>query len=259
MFKQVLDRNKLDKVIEILTPRREKCLYLYCNVLKYGIGNENFKIFLEEASGDVIGVYFEDSVHILAENGISDSILQFLEGNKPRAIFSSAIIKELQQYDEELTGVYRLQKELFKTRFIHGIKQLGADDMEMLTEFLFEHSEEYRKTYDKEKLEKQLTERLETRYCRYFGKFEDEMLIGCAFTKAETNDIMIVGGILVSPICRGLGIGRELCFQKGVIACQESKTAYCFIDDLNYVSIQLHTGVGYKKVGNIYKYTIRKK
>lgn len=257
MFTQVTDENELARVIEILVPQREKCLYLFCNIMKYGIVNDNFKVFLDKKSENVIGVYFGDSVHILAKAGIDNSILDFIKVNKPRTIFSSESFTSCDQYNEQFTGVYKLRQPLINGQSIRGIKQLNVQDIENLTAFLYQHSEEYQKTYDREKLKKQLIERLETGYCRYFGKFKGAELIACAFTKAEIKDVMVVGGILVSPDNRGVGIAKELCVHKGTIAINENRMAYCFIDEMNYASIQLHKSVGYEKVDNIYKYTRR--
>lgn len=160
--------------------------------------------------------------------------------------------------DEKITGVYRLNESpLIQTPTL-GIEALSGNDIAELTEFLYTNSEEYTKTYDKEKLEKQLLERLESGYCRYFGRFDSGELIGCAFTKAEICNAMIVGGILVSPEHRGKGIGKALCLYKGKIAQMENKTAYCYIDDANSISIKLHRSVGYRKVTTVYKYTIHK-
>ena len=258
MFKCISNQNELEHVIKILEPQREKCLYLYCNILKYGLENDNFNVFIETNSNNIIGMYYGDSIHVFAPDGISNSILNFIKSNRPRTIFSSIQLLELGQYNEEQTGVYRLQNELIRNATKKEIRQLELQDIRKLTKFLYKYSSEYRKTYDEEKLEKQLAERLVTNYCRYFGKFDEKVLIGCAFTKAEINDVMIVGGILVSPEYRGLGLGKELCLQKGIIACRENKKAYCFIDDLNHVSIRLHKNVGYEKVDNVYKYTILK-
>ncbi len=258
MFRQIFDPRQAKAVFETLTPHCEQCLYLYCNLDKYGVFSENFKVFLDEESGSVIGVYYGDSVHIFANHGIDAAIVAFIRSSQARTIFSSHPLTGVMNMDEETTGVYRLDESLLIRTPTSGIETLSGNDIAELTEFLYTNSEEYRKTYDKEKLREQLLERLESGYCRYFGRFDCGKLIGCAFTKAEIRNAMIVGGILVSPEHRGKGIGKALCLYKGRIAQTENKTAYCFIDDENYTSIKLHGSVGYRKVCTVHKYTIRK-
>lgn len=258
MFRQILEQKSAETIFNQLTPFREQCLYLYCNIDKYGCKDENFKIFIDEVSGSVIGMYYGDSVHIFAKHGIDDAAMEFIKANYPRTIFSSHPIDGLVDMEEETTGVYRLNQNVPLCDEVPDIQILNAQEIGQLTNFLYANSVEYQKTYDKKKLEEQLLERLESGYCRYFGKYHAGEMIGCAFTKAEISNVMVVGGILVSPEYRGAGIGKGLCLHKGRIAQLEHKTAYCFIDDANKVSINLHESVGYRKVSTVYKYTIHK-
>lgn len=256
MLKKVTCLQDLNEVIRILTPNREKCLYLYCNVKKYGYENQHFQIYLNKENSVVIGIYFEESMHIYCEESISHEIWHMIEEQKPRTIFSSVQMELEGRYREEYTSLYLLKSLQNVQNPLQGICQLGKSEIGKLADFLYSYSGEYRRTYSREKLEVQLCERLADTYSRYFGLYQKEKLVGCAFTKAELSDLMIVGGILVAPDLRGQGFGRLLCQYKGVIAKNEGKEAYCFIDENNLTSIKLHTSIGYAKVGNIYKYTI---
>lgn len=255
MIRSVTDEKEINYILEILNPYREKCLYLFCNITKLGGYNQNFKIFFEDEDNTVIGQYYGDSVHILAPEKINDTIYSFILKTRPRTIFSSRRIELDQRYDEEITSVYKLTKKVEAAYCEQTLKQLKQKDIESLTSFLYTYSSEYQKTYDKEKLQNQLFDRLESGYCRYFGVYSNDQLIACAFTKAEISDLMIVGGILVSPEYRGNGLGKALCGHKAMIAVKENKDAYCFIDENNKVSVSLHIGCGYENVATVYKYT----
>lgn len=244
-------------ILSKLQPHKESCLYLYCNLYKYGISNPHFKVYYDNQSEIVVGQYYGDSIHIMAQDYITEGVSDFVLGARPRTIFSSIKLPWLEGYDEETTGVYKLVDALSDERAIDHLRVLDKSEMEKLTDFLYLHSAEYRKSYDKTNLYCQLTERLESGYCRYFGLYYEDFLIGCAFTKAEIEDTMIVGGILVSPEFRGRGYGKMLCMYKAAIATSENKDAFCFIDDGNPASIELHSACGYKRVTTVFKYTAK--
>lgn len=253
----VCDEKEAAIVLSQLKSLRKNCLYLYCNLSRYGIRNSNFKVLINDKTNLVIGQYYGDSIHIMAQTEITDDEACFISAIQPRTVFSSVKLPFLQGYNEETTGVYMLKAKSLEINDDHSLINLKKEEMKSLTEFLYLHSLEYQRTYDKTKLYQQLTERLVSGYCRYFGLFQNEELIGCAFTKAETEDTMIVGGILVSPDYRGRGFGKLLCKYKAAIAVSENKEAFCFIDDTNTPSIGLHTSCGYRKVSTVFKYTLK--
>lgn len=254
MIVPVLDAEHLRRVCDKVVTQREKCLYLYCNLMKYGVGNPDFKVYTHEETDSVFACYYGDSLHILAPGGSCARTLGFVDKIQPRTIFSSERLDLKDRYREEFTGLYRLTAP--QGGRAPQIQQLGREDIAMLVDFLYSNSQTYQWTYDRGNLQLQLLDRLDTGYCRYFGVFSGDELVGCTFTKAELNDMMIVGGVLVAPTMRKQGLGSRLCTFLGDLAVREGKQAYCFIDDDNLPSVQLHTSVGYSKVETVYKYVI---
>jgi len=257
MIEPICSQEKLSKAISLLRKNREKCLYLYCNATRYGIDNEQFQLYFDIEKEIVIGIYYCDSLHIYSGNGIDKDIINFIIEKRPRTIFSSDKLPSNLSYNEESTGVYLLKEKNTESSHNWHIVQLTEKEISLLTDFLYTYSTEYQKTYDKTILEQQLMDRLLSGYCRYFGIVKDGIIIACAFSKAEIQDTMIVGGILVNPLYRGNGLAKELCVHKGLIALRENKNAYCFIDDTNSESIHLHSKIGYIRINTVYKYTIK--
>jgi len=223
--------------------------------MKYGLSEPNFQVYAHEPSFSVYGCYYGDSLHVLSMDDDNEHTLTFIAQRQPRTIFSSHQLVLGEFYREEKTGIYKLTEQCPVN--IGGIRLLGRDDIDSLVEFLYCNSETYRRTYDKENLRRQLLDRLDTGYCRYIGKYDTDTLVGCAFTKAELSDLMIVGGVLVAPTHRKQGLGKQLCGCLCDVAEKENKQAYCFIDDENTLSIRLHTSVGYRRVETIYKYVLK--
>lgn len=253
MIAPVSDPQSLERVVRIVTPQREKCMYLYCNLMKYGLNEPKFQVYSEEPSGAVYACYYGDSLHVLIPDGNTDGTLDFIARKKPRTIFSSQKLP-LKTYCEEKTGLYKLVE---KCPVDPGdVRLLEREDIGLLVDFLYSNSETYRRTYDKENLRSQLQERLDTGYCRYFGLYDANTLVGCTFTKAELADMMIVGGVLVAPTHRKQGLGQRLCACLCAVAEKENKQAYCFIDDENLPSVRLHSSVGYRRVETVYKYIL---
>jgi len=66
MIVQILDQQGLERVLSIVNPHREKCMYLYCNLMKYGLSEPNFQVYAHEPSFSVYGCYYGDSLHVLS-------------------------------------------------------------------------------------------------------------------------------------------------------------------------------------------------
>ena len=257
MLLNACDTSQTAKALEIIGGSYAKCLYLYCNIKRYGTLNPNFKVFYDYDNKTVIGKYFEDSVHAFVPPENTAQVIDFIKTNSPRTIFSSARLESLtDSFLEEEVCIYKLNKKKLPQKDPSEVVcELGQKDIPQLVSFLMQNSETYRRTYDENNLKKQFIERMGEKYSRFFGLYKDDKLSGCAFTKAEISDLIIVGGILVSPDHRNEGLGYLLCCKKAFVAKNENKDAYCFVEKNLAASKRLHTKVGYEEVEKVYKYT----
>ena len=175
MIVPVLHEKTLKEVIPIVQPRREKCLYLYCNLMKYGVNEPNFKVFMHENSKSVFASYYGDSLHALTSEGDCGLAEEIVLERNPRTVFSAERLA-LKNYCEETTGLYKLHADCQINT--EDIQQLGREDIDSLVDFLYSNSETYRRTYDKDNLRAQLLDRLDDGYCRYFGKYDNGNMVG---------------------------------------------------------------------------------
>ncbi|MCM3238357.1 GNAT family N-acetyltransferase [Heyndrickxia oleronia] len=234
MLKQC-DNSWKDSIYEYIGNKYSECLYLYINLQKYGLDNNNFHIWvsLDENSRirALIARYYT-GVHIYCNSSdyLIDDILEFIQKNKPSIITATGkIIKNIEEFCLGYTAEYGSVGQIKSVPAIDTsmVEKASIDDMNEISRLLIS-DEGLGDHYNQQLLEHQLKERLTEGYGRnYIIKKENAIISHCA-TYAEIRQIGVTSGVFTKPEERGKKLAYRTYCQLCSDLLEEGKEVFAY-------------------------------
>lgn len=233
-MREVVEEDK-ERILEYLRKGLHDCLYLYIDVMNYGVVSENIKIWVEEEQGEIMLVimkYF-DSFQVYSHNSPCniESVLQLLRQH-PVAMISARkdIVQQLkgklEGYKAEYGAVYLMDKYR-KMGEVKKVQIATQEDAEEIAELICS-DEELGEPYTVKDLASQLAERIRTKTGRSYIIYENGEIVAHSATYAETKGIAVVSGTIVKAAYRNTNCYMILANYIMQELVKEGKAAYTF-------------------------------
>lgn len=248
------DKN-IDVVFDYIGKDYGKCLYIYIDLKKYGLDDENFNVWIQYNDNDVVCAIISEyygGIQIYSKNYdfIDTEIADFIKEKDTNVLFGmKPIIDKLKILLPEYSQESGIVGELKELRYPPNPKAYSAsfEELDEIVKIIAE-DEDIGKPYGYESLYTQYYERKKDNFGRNFILREDNKEIIChAGTYAELEELAVIGGVITSIPYRGKGFSKEtlssLCSQLQ----SENKDIFSFY----YVPAakRMHEGVGFKQIG----------
>lgn len=232
-----------------------KCLYLYVDLLKYGLENENVHLWQQkDENGNIclIMLQYYTGVHLYSKDGYFDvqDVVDELNRIKPSMICGmETTIKQVESYIdgyEMETGLVGRLEALND----YSVKDCIRADISELAELagVLAEDEALGKPYGYDLLYKQLYERYTEKFGRNYIYRNNGKIIATASTYAEMNKVAVISGVFVAPEWRGKGLSKKIlsAICKELWSQNFDVYSYYYIESAH----RMHKSVGFGDLGN---------
>lgn len=251
------ERSDKNRVISYIGANYPACLYLYLDLLQYGIGSNAVDVFIQGTDDriDAVLLQYYSCLHVYSASNSFDSheLALFFSNNKYSMLYSAAetskrIFAALPQ---------KLKKQsTITTGWVSQIKNVDCqpqgmavkaqkEDFEQIVQLIY-GDEDIGRSYKYDELETQIEERNREGYARNIVIKRDNVVIAHACTNAEINGVAVVAELLVRKEYRRKGfateIWRELCSQ--LLAEGKEVFSFYYTDE----SRALHKRIGFEEI-----------
>lgn len=259
MIVRCLEEDQLEEILDYLEKIYIEAPYFYINLKKYGLGNQNVKLWLdieEEIKGAYL-LYF-DCMHFVAKDKDYD----------PQVFLNMVILLAPKVIMLPLKWEYLREKTLtnYKVEYNHTIEIAFNTVQDAETDvFLAKREEleeivnltisdkEFKDIYEKDVLLKQFYSRYDEKFSRFFIMKKDKKIISSYCTYGELEHLAVTGGLITHPDYRGQGNGQKIIYQTWKRLAGEGKRVISFVNSKNIPSLTLHKKCGCQFISGIYK------
>lgn len=230
-------------ILEYLKKAVAECIYMYIDILNYGVASENMTVWLQEQDGQielVVMKYFDSFQIYSHRRGIDTWQVLTLLREHPVTMVSARrdIIEQLEKvcsgYSAAYGAVFDVGHVRRTFRTMSGAKlcmlkvtEAAAEDAAEIAELLCT-DDTFRVNYKEEDLTRQLADRIRTHTGRSAIIRMDGRIIAHHATFAEAEGVAVVSGLVVRSEYRGLGCYEALVSYLGGQLVKEGKTPYAF-------------------------------
>jgi len=231
---EALERDR-ERILKYLRENLADCLYLYIDIMNYGVASENMKVWIDEDEGGLVlvAMKYYDSFQIyshLSSCNIS-SIVELIK-QYPVAMISARrdIIEQLEQVCEDYRATYGAVFIMNRYREV----QTNVDVLLAKEEDALEIAElictdaEIGGHYTVANLSEQLAERIRTKTGRSYIIRENGRIVAHSATYAEAEGIAVVSGTIIKPEYRTGNYYMVLSNHMLRQLAKEEKVAYTF-------------------------------
>jgi hypothetical protein len=198
---------ELKEILDYLKKDIQNCLYIYIDLVQYGITNPNMKVWTsrEEGTIDLVVMKYHNGFQIYSketDRDVNDILELVKEYNPERISGNEAIIKQLEPLcKNNYKGSYgvvfhRTKEQLYGWPTEKQCAFANVSDIPEIADLLLAEKE-FGDYYTKDELVKQLEDRYHTKMGRSMVIRESGKIVGHMATFAETHDIAIVSGTVM--------------------------------------------------------------
>lgn len=250
------DEKNIKLIFDYIGEDYGKCLYIYIDLKKFGLNDENFNVWIQyDDNEDICGIISEyyGGIQLYSKhyNLICKEIADFILQKDPKVIFSikeniDKIKEYLPDYSQETGYVGELMEIKYPVE--NNAYSAPIDELEEIVSIIAE-DENIGKPYGFESIYQQYLERKQKNFGRNFILRDEENneIIGHAGTYAELPELAVLGGVITSIPYRGKG------FSKKVISplLQDLKSENKRVFSYYYITSakRLHNSVGFEEIG----------
>lgn len=226
----------LDRLIAFLKENVDHCIYIYIDVIQYGLDHKYMKVWFAENDSEItsVAMKYYDSFQLFSKNVQTDreEIIKLLEENSVKTISGDInIIQSIEtKFNDDYDVNYGIVVKETKYKKLHGFEKVEIatkDDCPEIAHLMCQDSE-FGENYDEDILIKQLDDRMTSGMGRNFVIRENGEIVGHVATFAETDDLAVQSGLMVSEKCSNVLCGLILHeYMKG-ISLEAGKTVYAF-------------------------------
>lgn len=248
MITRLTAKSDVENVISYLREDVQNCLYIYIDLVRYGLTNPNMTVWTcgEKGTIDSVVMKYHDGFQIYSKETGRDinDILELMQEHHPERISGNeAIIRELEptckeQYKSTYGVIFRRTKEqLYAMPTEKKCEFADFTDIPEIVKLLLSEKE-FGDYYTEEELVKQLEERYQTKMGRSLVIRESGKIVGHVATFAETDDIAIVSGSVIDKECRKKDYFYTLSNEFYDQICRvEQKEAYFFSTSRRHITL----------------------
>jgi len=251
------EKKDIKSIFEYIGEDYGKCLYIFIDLKKYGLENENFNVWIQyndlnEICCIITEYYNGIQIYSKSYDLNASEIASFIKNMKPTGIFGmektiEKIYEYFPNYKKEIGSVAELKDLKYPPN--NDAYSASLDELTEIVELIAE-DENLGKPYGFESLYSQFYERKLNNFGRNFilrdKKSND--IICHAGTYAEIPELAVISGVITSIPYRGKGYSKgtlsSLCYQLN----KENKRIFSYF----YIPAaeNMHYGVGFDKIGN---------
>jgi N-acetylglutamate synthase-like GNAT family acetyltransferase len=244
----VTKRTTIQKVIEYLKTDIHHCLYLYIDIKKYGIENENLDVWIDsEIEIQVVIMKYYSGVQIFSsnENFSSEEVAFFLKDLAINTISGKrSLIHKLSSFfpDNDTHYGHIAEYKGKPQKVINGsVENAKANDLPEIAALVCSDPN-MGANYQAEELAQQYTVRQQEKFGRNKIIKIDDRIVAHAATYAELSDLAIVSGVITDVTVRNKGLGSEV--MKYLISelSEEGKRVFLFYYEPHLFNFYHHLG-----------------
>lgn len=236
-------RQDQEAILEYLKKAIAECIYIYIDILNYGVTSENMTVWLQERDGQIelVVMKYYDSFQIYSHRRNVDigQVLTLLQEHPVTMISARRdIIEQLEGACTGYEAAYGAVFDVSRARKVFGAIREKASCVPEVTEAVEEDAAEiakllcsdeaFRVNYREDDLRRQFAERIRTRTGRSVIIRMDGRIVAHNATFAEAEGVAVVSGLVIRPEYRGLGCYEALVSYLGGQLVREGKTPYAF-------------------------------
>lgn len=195
------------RILDYVRPHVSECMYLYIDILKYGLEDEFLKVWMDEKDGEISLAIMKYHTGIVLYTDDEDwdaaAVAELLKEESPNSVTArKELIEKLHKllsdiYDDEYGQVYILSK-LPVIEIDEPIEVAGPDDtMEIARLVTMDYG--VGAHYEVEDYANQLKERMLENFGRSYVVRKDGKIIGHIASYAECGGIAPISGLIVHP------------------------------------------------------------
>ncbi len=262
MIKECRDEKQLERLIEYIATDCQKVPYLYLNIVRYGIRNQNVRVWYDEEK-EITGVYllYYDCLHFYAKEPDTydiQTVLSHIENCEPRVIMLQFEIGD-KIYPKLETSHYVEKNHLLNIRGreeqeVVSCEVAKLEDIEEIVDMMMA-DEEFSYVYKREVLLNQFLERCRDGFGRSFILREEGKIVAVCNTYGEGPGLAVISGLLIDKQHRGKGYAMELEGSLCRLLRLENKKIMACVNYKNTASWNLQTEkFGAKRISALYKF-----
>lgn len=249
MLTQLTEKKDLQKVLDVLKTDLHNCLYIYIDMVHYGLDNPSIKLWTSRdmnSAIDLVVMKYHDSFQIYAADPARDmeDVLLLIDEYRPERISGQKEIVErleagLKNLYKSVYGVIlcRRKEQIYAIPEEKRCAFAEAEDIPKIVDLLLTEKE-FRETYSREELIAQFEERFCTGMGRSMIMWQGEQIAGHIGIFAETDDFVIVSGAVVREEYRRTDAFLVLSTEFYDRICRiEQKDAYFFSTDKRQIAL----------------------
>lgn len=217
MFKRVENDDKY-YIKEYIGKDYDKCLYLYLDLMKYGLNNENIKFWFDKKNNEIICVILKyySGMHVFSKKHDCDyeEIAKLIIEENPSIICAEKfLIKNLSeylrdfQYNEEYGWVRVLSKNINCEN--SSVVRANEEDLKQISNLII--NDPIGVFYDFDDFVSQIKERENDNYARSYVIKENDKVISNASTSAECDEIAVLSNVITDKDYRCRGLATKVC------------------------------------------------
>ena len=247
-------------VLDYIGSHYGECLYLYLDLLKYGVESDTVSVYMLTKGEAIKAVLLEyySCLHIFCRSLDFDieEIVSLAQESDYSMIYCARALAEpvfaallkASEKNVELTRGWVAQIEKVNDVAISdpaGIMHASEEDFLSIAEMII-GDEDIGRSYEYERLSRQLIERNQQGYSRNLVIKEDNKVVAHACTNAETDSIAVVAELIVREEYRGKGYAKQIWKYLCDSLLKEGKAVYSFY--YSEKSRQLHKKLGFHEI-----------
>ena len=263
MLTRVTRREEIDEIVKYIGSNYKATPYLYVNVIKYGLGTESVRTWIDRnEEGQIEGIYlvYYDCIHFYTNNieGYPIELLvDFIRCTDHRVLMLQGGIGDrvdayFPNYYSERNHVIDMDKVGIENQEFRS-EIAKRDDISEIVDLLM-GDPEYIDVYDRQVLSDQMYDRFDGQFSRYFIVKMDNKVVATCSTYGEVPGFALVGGVIVHPDYRRRGLAGDVENYACHVLEEEGISRVGFVNFHNNASLILHEKLGAVAVAVLAKF-----
>ena len=260
---KVNDEKTKSKLLDYIGEDFKKVPYLYLDLEKYGLGNDNVETWYYNYNDDVKCIFLRyfNCLHIYTKNlndNIENLIDNVINNLKPHTIIT--IDKVGLYLENKLFDKYKMiiNKVLDGTNVLpngiyYKVEEACRNDLSEVAN-LFLKSEHFQTIYTKDILLKQLESRYDSKFGRTFIVRDNEKIVGSISTYGENKKFAILSGFIIDETFKKPGLAVSLAKWVSKVLGEEGKRSISINSFDNERSINFALKMGNVILADIYEF-----
>ena len=257
---RIATNKELPVILNQISKDKLQNVYLYIDVLVYGVDDANIDIWFELFDdGIVILLRYYDSFQVFKSTSaaLPENISAVIEKYKPKMISARLdVAKELSLYldaNYQLTSGYVLKYDGATEQDIKQseVSYASKSDFEEIAKLICS-DDEIGAHYSVDVLQEQLISRMESKTGRNVVIKDKSKLVAHFATYAEVSGLAVLGGLIILPEYRGKGYARLLMSYLSEILIKEKREVILFCNNEHILKMWIKLGASiYNNYGKL--------